>query len=314
MYRYQIDKPEHGSQDWLEVRWSDKQGNKRVSASVAGSIYNEHPYTSAADLAAELLADTPPAPLPPTQDMERGNRMEPMLVQWVSDAEGIPLVTPEQMYCLEDNGARMIATLDAIDPNGTPYEVKTTRKRWDGELPRHWYWQGVHQAACVGSSSVEWIIFDGNMDLHRYTQVVSSDEVQMHVRGVAEFLSFIDQGLIPDNVTMNYGLVESMYPDSEKKTIELDEETYDKVNTLSYIQERRKELEQQESQLKADIGLILQDAEIGTHEGTTAITWKTQKRESFDTKAFESAHPALAQKFRKTSQFRVMKINKRSKA
>lgn len=311
MNLYTIPKPSHGSEEWLRVRWSDDNGNKRISASVAAAVHGEGKYTSAADLASELLADNPPAPKPPTQDMERGNRMEPMLIQWAADMEGITLTTPDVMYVYEDGPCRMIATLDAIDHNGIPYEVKSTRKRWDGELPRHWHWQGVQQAICAGASSVEWIIFDGDMDLIRHTQFVSSDDMQLHKTRVAEFLSAIDDGNLPDMVTLEYSMVEKMYPQSEPKTVELTRDQANVVAQLISVQTMIKGLEDQESSLKAEVGAMLQNAEYGTYDGESMVSWKTVKRTSLDTKALEAAHPALVDKFRKSTQYRVMKTTRR---
>lgn len=311
MYRFEVEKPEHGSAEWLRIRWADKQGNRRISASVAAAVHGEGKYTSAADLASELLADNPPAPLPPTKDMERGNRMEPMLIQWAADMEGITLTTPDVMYVYEDGPCRMIATLDAIDPNGIPYEVKSTRKRWDGKLPRHWHWQGVQQAICAGSTSVEWIIFDGDMDLIRHTQFISSDDMELHKQRVREFLSAIDDGNLPDMVTLEYSMLEKMYPDSQPKTVELTQDQANVVSQLITVQEMIKGLEDQESKLKAEIGAVLQDAEHASYNGEAMVSWKTVKRTSLDTKALEAAHPALIEKFRKSSQYRVMKTIRR---
>lgn len=311
MYRFEIEKPEHGSAEWLRIRWADKQGNRRISASVAAAVHGEGKYTSAADLASELLADNPPEPLPPTKDMERGNRMEPMLIQWAADMEGITLTTPDVMYVYEDGPCRMIATLDAIDPNGIPYEVKSTRKRWDGKLPRHWHWQGVQQAICAGSTSVEWIIFDGDMDLIRHTQFISSDDMELHKQRVREFLSAIDNGNLPDMVTLEYSMLEKMYPDSQPKSIELTQDQANVVSQLITVQEMIKGLEDQESKLKAEIGAVLQDAEHASYNGEAMVSWKTVKRTSLDTKALEAAHPALIEKFRKSSQYRVMKTIRR---
>jgi predicted phage-related endonuclease len=311
MYRFQVEKPEHGSADWLRIRWADREGNRRISASVAAAVHGEGKYTTAADLASELMADNPPQPLPPTKDMERGNRMEPMLIQWVAETEGINLITPDVMYLYEDGACRMIATLDAIDPDGIPYEVKSTRKRWDGQLPRHWHWQGVQQAICAGSDRVEWIVFDGDMDLIRFTQNISSDDIEIHKQRVREFLSAIDDGNLPDTVTLEYSMVERMYPQSEPRVVSLSRDQANVVAQLISVQTMIKGLEEQESSLKADVAAMLQDAEYGTYEGESMVSWKTVRRTSLDTKALESAHPALVEKFRKTSQYRVMKTTRR---
>jgi predicted phage-related endonuclease len=313
MYRYEIEKPHHGSEEWLRVRWADKQGNRRISASVAAAIHNSHPWTSSASLAGELLADTAPVPKASNKDMERGNRMEPMLIEWAGDLENKKLITPDVMYCYEDGACRMIATLDAIDEQGTPYEVKTTKKRWDGELPDHWRWQGVQQAICAGSTTVEWVIFDGSMELHRYTQFVTSDEMEVHKNEVRMFLSAIDEGRMPDNADPTFAEVGEMYPESQPKSVDLDEYDLQTIEHLKEVKEQIATLEEVESKLSAQIGSVLQDAEIGLYGGEEVITWKTVKRDSLDTKALGQAHPALVNKFRKTTQYRQMKIKKRSK-
>ena len=180
--RYVINKPEHGSQEWLDARWKDADNKARISASVAGAVHGENPFTSAADLAFELLAAQPPTPQNPTQAMDRGNRLEPLIMKWAADLEGIELQSPNEMYCYDDGRANLIATLDAIDAQGIPYEIKTSTRRWDGVLPRYWYWQGVQQSICSGADVIEWVIFDSSMQIHRHTQYVTSDEQQIHIQ------------------------------------------------------------------------------------------------------------------------------------
>jgi hypothetical protein len=59
MQRYTVPKPPHGSQEWLNARWQGPNG-KRITASVAAAVHGEHRFTTPADLAAELLASSPP--------------------------------------------------------------------------------------------------------------------------------------------------------------------------------------------------------------------------------------------------------------
>jgi predicted phage-related endonuclease len=54
--------------------------------------------------------------------------------------------------------------------------------------------------------------------------------------------------------------------------------------------------------------MLLGDAEYGTVNGTTVVTWKNQKRTTFDAKAFEDEHPALYAKFKKETTLRAMRI------
>ena len=93
-----ITKPTHGEQDWLDLRFWDSQKRKRVSASAVAAIYGLHPFVPADKYAAELLGDVPPSPIPPNPAMERGNRIEPFVLQWAVDKTGIAYTTPEEMF------------------------------------------------------------------------------------------------------------------------------------------------------------------------------------------------------------------------
>ena len=134
---YTVSKPTHGSEEWLKVRWKDEQGRARISASVASSIHGANKYTSLADLCTELLAKEPPKPKEINAAMDRGNRLEPVILEWFAELEGITVTTPDVMYafCTEDGAVRLIATLDGMTEDGTPVEVKTTTRKWDGKLP-----------------------------------------------------------------------------------------------------------------------------------------------------------------------------------
>jgi len=307
-----IPKPEHGSQEWLTVRWADSEGNRRISASAAAAIYGEHPYMSAADLYAELSADEPPVPRASTADMERGNRLEPVLIQWAGDRDGIALATPDVMYVCDDGDARLIATLDAITENGLPYEVKTSRKRWTGELPRYWYWQGVHQAICCGQSRVEWVIFDSDLIMHRYSQYVSSDEQQEHIRACAEFLQAVAIGDLPEIVQFDYDHVQRMHPQSQAMSVTFNDEDLQLVDQLQFIRSDIARLEKEESDIKGMIGQLMGEADtVVDEQGNSVLTWKTQERKSFDKDSFREQHPALYDKFQKTGSYRVMKHARR---
>lgn len=303
--RFMIPKPTHGSEEWLRVRWKDENNWARISASVASCVHGENPYKTAGELAVELMADEPPKPQTPTQDMERGNRLEPVLIKWHMDMTGEEIVTPDSMYCYW----RLISTLDGVKPDNTPIEVKTTRKRWDGKLPRHWYWQGVQQALCTGSATVEWIIFDTDLVLYHHVQVVTSDEKTRHYAACVDFLEAVDEGRLPDVADVDLGLVNSLYPEGEANTVELPDSAEDLLNRITELRTLKKEVDNQEARLKGEVGLLLGTADTGTLAGGVAVTWKTTSRESFDLASFEKAHPALAAKFKKKQSYRVMKIH-----
>jgi predicted phage-related endonuclease len=304
----QIPKPEHGSLEWLRLRWRDEQGLSRVSASVAACVHGEHEFKSAADFAVELMSDDVET-TETTQAMERGNRLEPVIIEWSSSLLGKKLTTPDTMYVYNEPGVRLIATLDAVDEDGAVYEVKTKRGRWDGKLPRYWYWQGVQQAICANVDEITWVIFDSDLEIHFHTQHVSSDEKQYHKTQVREFLGSVDLGEIPEVAHMGYENVVKLWKDANdpENTVEVDADIVPLVMRLEDIKQEKHRLNETEDAIKAAIGSMLKGAEYGTYDGNLVVTWKKQNRKSFDFKKFQSEHPALAEKYNKTTTMRVMR-------
>lgn len=306
--RYTISKPPHGSQDWLNVRWADSNGNRRITASVAAAVHNEHKYTSPADLAVELLALKPPVPKEQNDAMRRGTLLEAPLLQWASEKLGTLIAEPQDLYCYDEPGVRLLSTIDGRDPSGNVYEVKTYNKVWNGQLPRYWYWQGVQQALCCDVHEINWIVFDSKFELHLQTQTVTSDEKQIHIEAVRRFLNFIDMGMMPDIADPTYDNAAVLYPQGIENTVVMGHEVYDTLERLSLARKMKAEAEAVEEQLKGELAMILQDCEYGSIDGTVVVSWKNSKRTSFDTKRFEAEHPALAAKFKKETSFRTMRI------
>lgn len=306
--RYTISKPPHGSQDWLNKRWADSNGNKRITASVAAAVHNEHKYTSPADLAVELLALKPPVPKEQNDAMRRGTLLEAPLLQWASEKLGTLIAEPQDLYCYDEPGVRLLSTIDGRDPSGNVYEVKTYNKVWNGQLPRYWYWQGVQQALCCDVHEINWIVFDSKFELHLQTQTVTSDEKQIHIEAVRRFLNFIDMGMMPDIADPTYDNAAVLYPQGIENTVVMGHEVYDTLERLALARKMKAEAEAVEEQLKGELAMILQDCEYGSIDGTVVVSWKNSKRTSFDTKRFEAEHPALAAKFKKETSFRTMRI------
>jgi predicted phage-related endonuclease len=83
---------------------------------------------------------------------------------------------------------------------------------------------------------------------------------------------------------------------------------YASLERLAQAREQKKQAEAVEELIKGELAMLLQDAEYGAIDGTQVVSWKNSSRTSFDTKKFEAEHPALAEKFKKTSTFRTMRI------
>jgi len=240
--------------------------------------------------------------------MRRGTILEGPLMGWAGEILNETITEPAELYCFEDSGVRLMSTMDGRSLNGKFYELKTYNKRWTGQLSRTWYWQGVQQAICTGSNEINWIIFDSDLQLQFHTQTVTSDEKQIHIEAARKFLGFIDMGMMPDVADPTYDNAVSLYPEGYGNTVVLGHEVYASLERLAQAREQKKQAEAVEELIKGELAMLLQDAEYGAIDGVQVVSWKNSKRTSFDTKKFEAEHPALAEKFKKTTTFRTMRI------
>lgn len=317
MRRNTIPKPEHGSIEWLRLRQRDETGYPVVSASEAAAVHGEHRYKTKWSLAYDKLAAEPEV-TETNRAMERGNRLEPVILQWVADEIGEQIVTPEVMYTVTSGGASLIATLDGIvgdeqNPDRV-VEIKTYNRQWDesadidgrGPLPSYWFWQGVHQAACTGVKEILWGIFDSTLDLHLYTQVIEEGIVGKHIGRVSDFCKHIATGIIPDEWEHTYDDIAKTLPvDEEPRAID-DHEAL--LSQLRQVQAEKKEVTAREDELKAELGLALDGSTTGTIGGSVAVTWKQQSRSGFDQKRFASEHPELYSQYKTSNTFRVLRL------
>ena len=300
--RYRLTKPEHGSQEWLTMRFMDSEGRKRISASAAAAIYNLHRFVPSDKYAAELLSDTPPVPTEPTWAMTRGNDLEPLCIKWANDRLGIEFITPEELFCYDDpQGARLISTLDGFyedKNNRAVLEIKTYNRTWMGELPDYWRIQGIQQAICADVDVITWAVFDSSLSLHIHTQQVSDDEKQEHITKASEWLSAIDMGMTPPGVTWSFASIQERYPEPlEDDLVETDQSHMGAVQELREVRAQLKELEAREDELKAHLCELIGEHEGLSIGGTTVATWKGQSRSSFDSKSLKADHPNLAEKY-----------------
>jgi len=301
--RYRITKPTHGEQDWLDTRFWDKQKRKRLSASAVAAIYGLHPFVPMDKYAAEMLGDIPPAPIPPTWAMTRGNDLEPLCINWAIQRTGIQWITPEEMFaCETDEGARMIATLDGFYENGNErkiLEIKTMNREWSGEMPDYWRIQGIQQAICADVSHVTWGIFDASMTFHIYEQIISDGEIEEHCEKVAKWLTAIDLGMTPEGVHWSYETITARYQKPAPTSIELPHTAKELVAQLKHVKSELKSYGEIEDRLKAELCDLIGPNEVATVDGTIIATWKGKSWASLDIKSLKMNEPAMAEKYSK---------------
>jgi predicted phage-related endonuclease len=308
--RYRIAKATHGSQEWLNQRYEDDNGNRRISASAAAAIYGVHPFVPADVYAAELLSGVAPSPIAPNKAMDRGNRLEGTIISWASDLLGIEFDTPEELFCYDtEEGCHLISTLDGWNEEQKHIlEVKTTTREWHGELPNYWRIQGLQQAICADAKRVTWAVFDPSLNLHIYEQTITDKEIEEHIATATTWLSAIELGITPAGVNYSYETISTRYQLTTDEPVELPATMTDLIVRLKHVKSELSSYKILEDQLKAELCELIGTAQTATINGEVVATWKGYQRTWFDTKRFQSEQPQLAEQYNKTSTSRTLRL------
>ena len=299
-----IQKPIHGSLEWLQLRHKHN-GKTIVGASEVSIIMGANHYKNIIDLAIEKMRE--PEVREQNDAMKRGTFLEQGLLDYASAELGITITTPASMYL---NG-RIIATLDGLAAHPEKvFEAKTSTAYVQGDacLPE-WYWQAQAQMFCTGTSVVTFIVLDRQLRITMFDVERNEQDQQHMVEQVQQFCESIDAGVLPENVPLTADQVTLLHPEPAGE-VELGASGLDIVQRLQAVKEAIKELESEETELRNHLANMMRDADAGTVDGHKIITYKAQSTVRFDQKSFSDEHPDLLKKYQKKSSFRVMRFVK----
>ena len=312
-----IPKPTHGSLEWLTVRHRDDAGNVTFGASEAGALMGVSEYTTLADLCISKLQ--PPVEREPEPQMIKGLIFEDALLKHAGTLMGCDVETPELMY----RKGRFTVTLDGLAhgiPNNEYHriiEAKVTSAYTVAsadDLPRSWVMQGHVQQWVVGLP-VSFIVFDKRQHIN-LIEMPFDEALMDQIVQVADVVgNDLDTGEMPDYAyaQMTADQIATLYPVKESRSIVADDLLVNDVFDLETTRNQIPQLKEQESELvDSSARRMGEHDEITDAAGFTMLTWRQQKgRQSFDSKAFQAAHPDLyAQFLKEGAPFRVMRLGK----
>lgn len=99
-----------------------------------------------------------------------------------------------------------------------------------------------------------------------------------------------------------------MWKDTKAESVSFGETQGDLLKQWNAIRKQRKQLDDDEREIKNKLREYMGENEQGENENFK-VTWKPQKRNTFDKKQFEKDNPELAKKYIKQSESRVFKIS-----
>ena len=307
-----IDKPKHGSHEWLNLRHRDERGRCSFGASDAPALMNVSPFASRADLwhskhQTPTISET-------TAAMHVGNIFESALVDELGRRLGVAMHTPETMY----RDARFTVTLDAIggddDDPIIVGEVKTTRRHrinTIADVPQDYLWQCWAQMLVI-NKPVFLIVLDRDLNI-THLEIPRNEQALDTLNNEAEkFGKAIDT----QDETIANSLIDNFTSEqiadlwkSTPKVKELNSDEFAWVKDLIDARDMKRQSEQIEKCARDHIARIMLDAEIATVDGMNVLSWKEQAgRETVDLASLRRDHPDLVKTYTKqSSSIRVMR-------
>lgn len=305
-----VTKPEHGSEEWLHLRWRDSSGKCVFGASEAASLMDQSPYVSRGDLFATKLSEPTVSEMTPA--FRRGHVLEPALLAEAGRMLGASVETPTFMY----RDGRFVATLDGVvgshDKPEVIVEAKTTTRysiRDAEDLPGEWLWQTWVQGSVVGAQ-VYIMALDRDQRLS-LTKVPSNPDAWDALREQAERIGAAvdDREMLPAS-EFSYDQIADLWRASPT-TVELPADAGSWLAVLADARDLASQAEKQEKQAKEALSRMMLDAEVGLLDGKQVLTWKEQAgRPSLDTSQLRLDHPDLVAPYEKPGKpFRVMRLS-----
>ena len=243
----------------------------------------------------------------------RGQRMEPYVIDLLSEETGLVIVKRGERYRDTEHDF-LAAEIDAETESGENIEIKTVSpfksKEWGEErtdsIPVHYTAQAMHGLMITGKQVCVFGVLIGGDDFRIY-RVERDDETIAGIR--EQEVAFWEriQRLNPPEATTT-GDILRLFERDAGTSIEADGKALKAFNILRDLKSQYKALEPQIKEYEERIKLFMQDAALLTVDGKSILTWKTQSTSWFDQTEFKTAHPALFEQFKKSSESRVFRI------
>jgi putative phage-type endonuclease len=183
----------------------------------------------------------------------------------------------------------------------------------DDEIPVDYILQVYWYMFLTGAKKAYIAVLIGNQDF-QVKEIDRTEKVEMNIIRMREaVIDFWDNYVIPGVMPMDFkasdkDALSELYPINKiPKLIELDIKITKKFETLQALQSDKGKVEYDIDVLKADIQVLIGEND-GAVCGTWEATWKTQDRETIDTKTLKKEEPETYKKYAKKSTSRVFRF------
>jgi predicted phage-related endonuclease len=249
-----------------------------------------------------------------TPAMAFGNLMEPVVADMFADQTGMLVMEDTNIYSHPEH-PHMLANLDRListDGSGEPdavLEIKTSRMQWD-HVPAYYVSQIQHYMAVTGLQMAYCAALFGGEEYQCFEVPRDERYIEQLIEAEAEFWQSVTEHREPpiDGSKSTHDFLRKAHDPEQGKSVELDTELAEMLAWRAAAKDLVTQYEAEVREAESRIMNALQDAEAGTIEGKTVVTWKSQSRSSLDAKALKEAYPDIAAQFTKSNSFRVLRV------
>lgn len=298
-------------EEWTKLRSST------IGGSDAASIIGLNPHKSAYALWAEKTGKFIPEDISQKEAVRLGTDLEDYVAHRFMEATGKKVrrvnytVFRDDMPYAHANYDRLVVGEDA------GLEIKTTnalnlKKFKNGEFPANYYCQCVHYMMVSGLK--RWYLAVLVLGIEFKVFVIERDEAEIEALRLAEenFWYQVQNDLPPeiDGMDSTVDALNAAFPisDPDADSVDLTICAVD-LALLDECTQQIKALEEKKKAAQARVMETLGAAEKGVYGGYS-VSWKSQKRSTFDRKKWEKDHGEIPEEYLKTSESRTFRFKK----
>lgn len=296
--------------EWENLRAST------IGGSDAAAILGLNPYKSPYALWAEKTGKVIPEDVSQKEAVRLGTDLEEYVAKRFTEATG-KKVRRENYTVFRDDMPYAHANYDRIViGERAGLEIKTTnalnlKKFKNGEYPANYYVQCCHYLLVSGLD--RWYLAVLVLGVAFKVFTIERDEAELAALKMAEenFWYQVQNDLPPeiDGMDSTIDALNAEFPASEPDTeMDLIGCAVD-LAILDECTQQIKGLEEKKAAAQARIMEAMGTAERGGY-GSYSVTWKSQKRQTFDRKRFEKENGAIPEAYLKTSESRTFRFKK----
>lgn len=293
-------------EEWKELR------SHYIGGSDAAAVVGLNPFSSPYSLWAEKTGRIPG--FEGNLATEVGTYLEEFVAQKFAAETGKKVRRANQSF-LNSDYPWAIANIDRdIVGEDAGLEIKTTselnlKKFAGGEYPANYYAQMVHYLAITGKQRWYLAVLIGNREFKWFVLERDEDEIAALMEAEKDFWRHVETDTPPaaDGMQATGEAIKTIYPESNGSTVDLYIYRKELARYLSLC-EQIKELEQQRDEAANTFKAFMGEAERGECDGYK-VSWKSQTRRTFDSKAFMADHAELDYSgYYKESSTRVLRV------